>query len=77
MGSIRGKNQRSKISCYCPFKVTSENVNEPGLEPTYVECTRMLYWRKSGRITRVRVTFKFNPKYFPVSRSGVFKPTVV
>jgi hypothetical protein len=20
MGSIRGKNQRSKISCYCPFK---------------------------------------------------------
>ncbi len=23
MGSIRGKNQRSKISCYCPFKPTS------------------------------------------------------
>jgi hypothetical protein len=22
MGSIRGKNQRSKISCYCPFKAT-------------------------------------------------------
>ncbi len=21
MGSIREKNQRSKISCYCPFKV--------------------------------------------------------
>ncbi len=20
MGSIRGKNRRSKISCYCPFK---------------------------------------------------------
>jgi hypothetical protein len=21
MGSIRGKNQMSKISCYCPFKI--------------------------------------------------------
>ncbi len=24
MGSIRGKNRRSKISCYCPFKYIEE-----------------------------------------------------
>jgi hypothetical protein len=41
MGSIRGKNRRSKISCYCPFKAESIFVSWfDSLTVNFLSCTK-------------------------------------
>jgi hypothetical protein len=42
MGSIRGKNQRSKISCYCPFNVPDSILPSPHLPTACLHVTCLL-----------------------------------